>query len=208
MASLEEQLTMASSLDAEKGAALYERLINAPDSSEDALRAKEQAIFRLGELYAQKNQGEQLGRLLTELRPFFATVPKAKTAKIVRMLIDQAAKISGSISLQMSLCKDVIEWCVAEKRSFLRQRVQSRLAALLLESKQYTDALNLLTDLLLTRHHRLDDKPLLVEINLIESQVHFALRNLAKAKASLTAARTAANAIYCPPLLQALMLGG
>ncbi|GAB4847897.1 26S proteasome regulatory subunit rpn6 [Ancistrocladus abbreviatus] len=179
---------------------LYQVLEN-PSSSPEALRIKEQAITNLTELLRQENKAEELRSLLTQLRPYFSLIPKAKTAKIVRGVIDAVAKIPGTSDLQISLCKDMVQWTRAEKRTFLRQRVEARLASLLMENKEYSEALALLSGLI-KEVRRLDDKLLLVDIELLESKLHFSLRNLPKAKASLTAARTAANAIYVPPAQQ------
>lgn len=177
------------------------RVLDDPSSSSEALRVKELAITELSDLLRQENRAQDLCNLLTQLRPFFSLIPKAKTAKIVRGIIDAVAKIPGTSELQIALCKEMVQWTRAEKRTFLRQRVEARLAALLMESREYTEALTLLTSLV-KEVRRLDDKLLLVDIDLLESKLHFSLRNLPKAKAALTAARTAANAIYVPPAQQ------
>ena len=102
---------------------------------------------------------------------------------------------------QAEVCQNIIKWCKAEKRTFLRQRVETKLAFILYEQEKYSEALTLVDDLLVELK-KLDDKQLLVETHLVESKIHHGLRGMAKAKAALTASRTCANAIYVAPTLQ------
>lgn len=174
------------------------------DSPNDAesIKTKEQALHSLANLYAKQGDADALRTLLTELRSLFALIPKAKTAKIVRTVVDTIAKVPNSTAVQLEVCKEQVQWAQTEKRTFLRQRIEVRLATLYLETKDYTSSISLIGKLL-TEVKRLDDKLLLVDIHLLESRVHTALRNAPKAKAALTAARTAANSIYIPPAIQA-----
>lgn len=171
-------------------------------SDPEAVKLKERAIQKLADAYVAQGSAELVAALLSELRPSFASMAKAKTAKIVRSIIDTMAKVPNSTALQLEVCKEQVQWAKQEKRNFLRQRIEARLANLYLETRDFTAALSLISTLL-TEVKRLDDKLLLVDIHLLESRVHHALRNAPKAKAALTAARTAANSIYIPPSLQA-----
>jgi 26S proteasome regulatory subunit N6 len=56
-----------------------------------------------------------------------------------------------------------VQWTRDEKRTFLRQRIEKRLATLLMESKECSQALTLLNGLI-EEVRRLDDKLLLVDI--------------------------------------------
>lgn len=70
------------------------------------------------------------------------------------------------------------------------------------KKRDFSDALRLIGNTM-REVRKLEDKPLMMEIQLTESQVHYALSNTPKAKASLTSARTLAASVYCPPALQA-----
>jgi len=180
----------------------YKDIIFNKELEDPTAKGREQAIYALAEFYVAQKRAADISALTKELRPMLSDLPKAKTAKIVKTLIDLLAKIGDSTSLQIEMCLDTIEWCKAEKRTFLRQRVETRLAGLFLVDQRYAQAIELL-ERLVSEVKKLDDKLLLVEIHMLECRVHYAVKNIPKSKASLTASKTNANAIHCPPLLQA-----
>jgi len=110
--------------------------------------------------------------------------------------------MEAGTGIEVQLCKDCIEWAKQEKRTFLRQSLEARLIALYFDTGLFSEALSLGSQLL-KELKKMDDKNLLVEVQLLESKTYHALSNLSEARAALTSARTTANSIYCPPKVQA-----
>ena len=119
----------------------------------------------------------------------------------VRSLFDQIARIPGINAILIDLCHNVIKWCNDEGRSFLRYKIETKLADTLFKEDKLKDSLELLK-VLLFEIKKLEDKQMLVEIQLIESKVYHGLLNLPKSKASLTSVKTASHSIYVVPALQ------
>ena len=165
-------------------------------------KLQELAILKNIDIYVQENNISEIINLMVEIRAYFNNIPKSKTAKLVRTILDKAANIQNSNNLLIKLYTQSIEWCKNEKRTFLRQRIEAKLVNILLKNNDIKGALKIL-DNLLREVKKLDDKLLLVELHMLESSCYLAVHNLAKAKAALTSARANSNAIYCPPLLQA-----
>eukprot|EP00093_Oithona_nana_P004989 04989.XXX_97981_100298_1 [CDS] Oithona nana genome sequencing. len=173
--------------------------------SEETLRDQEANILQLGEKLREEGKTKEMTDLIQKVRHFLRFMSKAKAAKLVRGLVDMFLEMERSDprgDREVQLCKECIEWAKEEKRTFLRQSLESRLVGLYFETERYQEALAL-GSALLKELKKLDDKNLLVEVQLLESKTYNALGNLPKARAALTSARTTANSIYVPPRVQA-----
>lgn len=187
----------------EQAVQLYIQFINLPNTTSNesmVLKEKEEAVMRCGKLLRHDDQ--LLAQLIRTLEPAFLQFPRAKTAKIIKDLLDLFNGGSAAAQIKCDLLKELIEWCERDRRFYLKQNLQVKLASVLVQCNQYPQALELLS--VLSRELRkLDDKLSLVEVHLLEAKILFHLKAMAKAKASLTAARTNANAVYCPPEVMA-----
>ncbi|KAL8673569.1 MAG: hypothetical protein Q9224_007521, partial [Gallowayella concinna] len=189
--------------DPTKAEDIYKDVLSkGPGSGEAALKEYETALMGLGELYRDQKLPKELSELVTSSRSTLSSFAKAKTAKIVRQLLDLLSAIPNTVDIQISTTKSCIEWAISERRSFLRQNLETRLVSLYMQKQSYYDALTLINGLL-KELKKLDDKLVLVEVQLLESRVYHALGNQPKARAALTSARTSAASVYTPPLLQA-----
>ncbi|KAI7828373.1 PCI-domain-containing protein [Kickxella alabastrina] len=150
----------------------------------------------------ERQDAAALTSLINSSQNYLTVVSRAKSSKLIRTLVDRFDGIQGGLQPQIATCQGMVEWAKNDNREYLRQALETRLVSLYLDSRMYTEALALIS-LLLSELKKLDDKMQLVEVNLLESRVYLAIKNLPKSRAALTSARTGANSIYTPPPLQA-----
>ncbi|KAA1137104.1 26S proteasome regulatory subunit rpn6 [Puccinia graminis f. sp. tritici] len=157
------------------------------DTKDDAiLREKELALIRLGQYYRDSKNPEGLASAIRCCRSFMSAIAKAKTAKLVKTLIDFYSQAPlnqhpSSSQTQIVITRENVEWARTEKRVFLRQNLEIKLCSLLFEYQQTKEALGLIANLL-KELKKLDDKMILTEVHLLESRIRHALSDPPKAK--------------------------
>jgi len=186
----------------EEAMELFHKVVITEDPENKLVKLKEESVYHITRIMAKKQDASLLKKLLTRLEGYFNSLAKAKTAKIVRQVVEIVSRSVTSIDLQVEMCEDAVEWCASKKRTFLKQRMQTRLAELLTKQGKFKPAIKIISEVL-KEVKKFDDKLLMVEVFLLESRVYYQLENLPKAKGALTSSRSCANAVYCPPLLQA-----
>ncbi len=172
---------------------------------EQLVECQKDSIMELGQFYHDQKNTEKLLELISSARDIMKNAfAKSKTTRVIRDLIDFVDDLGteNAVDLTIKVTNESIDWAIEQKRTFLRQSLQVRLSGLYYKKKNYQSALTLINKLI-KEFRKLDDKSSLVEVQLLEAKTYFQLKNFAKARASLTSARTSANAIYCPSNIQA-----
>ncbi|KAI6234695.1 PCI domain-containing protein [Aphelenchoides fujianensis] len=111
---------------------------------------------------------------------------------------------ASELADEIKAVEEEIESARAQNRMFVRQKLQAKLIRLLNALQRYPQALQRATELV-RELKKVDDKDLIVDVQLEESKACYFLSSLSKARSALTSARTTANSMYVSPSTQAAL---
>ena len=61
--------------------------------------------------------------ILFSFSEYFNVFSKPRMAKITKSLVDFIAKVPNSERLQIQMSQYLVEWCIKEKRNYLKHRI-------------------------------------------------------------------------------------
>ena len=179
---MEKQWDEAKGLPETEALKRYMAIINDTSAiSENDQKIKENAVYAVADIYVANKNLTEFIKLISGVRPLAACMPQARVAKIIRVLYERLPSIPGGLQATIDIGKEIVEWCKAEKRTFLKHRLQTKLSSYYMELGMYNDALKLI-DEVMHEVRKLEDMMMLVDIHLVETKVYISLENIAKSK--------------------------
>lgn len=128
---------------------------------------------------------------------------KITLAKLLKNLLD-AVSINDDHKrdIELEICKQVLTWSEKENKAFLKTKLIIRVADIYLGKGELRKAKEMI-DPIIAEAQTIDDKPLLIESQLLEAKILCNWLDWPKAKASLSSCRAAGAKIYVSPSIQA-----
>ncbi|GBE58681.1 26S proteasome regulatory protein subunit N6 [Babesia ovata] len=152
-------------------------------------------------LIETKQTDAMLGALVRN-EAFFCVLPQAKTAKLVRSVLERLSQEVKDLDVLYKVFSIYRGWCESKKRTFLGLRLDLKIAILLLLRRNYSAALSTL-DRLQQEVKALEDKPLLLDIYLVQAKACLLVRNVVRMKIALSNAKNIASNINTPTYVNA-----
>eukprot|EP01029_Cantina_marsupialis_P024115 TRINITY_DN6127_c0_g1_i2.p1 TRINITY_DN6127_c0_g1~~TRINITY_DN6127_c0_g1_i2.p1 ORF type:complete len:446 (-),score=102.58 TRINITY_DN6127_c0_g1_i2:160-1404(-) len=195
MEDLYESALELKDIDNEKTISMLSEVLES-DSAKVTL--KEKCIDQLNGIYKAEKNIKGLVSLIRDNRVLYKKMRKSRVAKIIRGVFNDICEMGGddSFGLQIEIANEIIDWCKAEKKSFLKQKMEVKLATVLLKGGQYNEALAQ-AERMEKETKKMDDKLLLIDIYIVISKIYHKLQNIPKSKAALTSGRMCTNQAYC-----------
>ncbi|CAD2093968.1 26S proteasome regulatory subunit RPN6, putative [Plasmodium vinckei brucechwatti] len=163
-------------------------------TNEKVMQINDKLIYLLCDYYINKEDIDNLINFTTSNENYFSVLPQAKTAKLIRNIVEKISKKIRNISTLYIIFKKYMNWAYEKKRNFLRCRIEVKIIILFILKQKYKTALSLI-ERLLKEVKKVDDKALLLELYIVETKIYMLLKNSTKMKASLTFAKNIANTI-------------
>jgi len=131
-----------------------------------------------------------------------SAVSKAATSTLLKQMVQIVEKEEPNKKNFSSILDSLIAWSEENKRKILNLEFKTKKIELLIDLKNFKESLALIAEIskLLKQN---DDKIGLVKLYYLESKVYYNLKNISKAKSSLTLSRSTSTFVYAPPSLQA-----
>lgn len=173
--------------------------------TEEDVKKAEDFLIDYGKKLAAEGNIAGLEELMVVARPLYEVLGKAKSAKLIRELVELCLSIDQPPKEKTSLVEKCIQWATDNCRIFLRRTLQARLIRLLNEQSKFVDAIKI-AEPLESELKKLEDRELLIEVALEESRSAFALKNLAKSKTALVLAKTSSNGSFVSSAMQVCLI--